>query len=50
MKGVERNEEKNGMGENEMGVGTSAKHCIHMHVCAVKYTWCGLCDVADIRE
>ena len=24
MKGVERNEEKNGMGENEMGVGTSA--------------------------
>lgn len=30
MKGVERNEEKNGMGENEMGVGTSAKHCIHM--------------------
>ena len=30
MKGVERNEKKNGMGGNEIGVGTSAKHYIHM--------------------
>ena len=24
--------------------------CKTLHPYAVKYTWCGLCDVADIRE
>ena len=30
-----------------MGVGTSEKT---LHPYAVKYTWCGLCDVEDKRE